>query len=233
MRKYSYLKEKTTDFIGDDDRNVELEVPSDFPDWAPKEAYEAYIEGYCDGDESLWNAREFDEKYEGYYESMEDFVKEYYENEEVFTDTYSSIWEDPFFDCVDLNIMGRRIYHIYEADLNALFEEYNNDDGYDASSFIGDDDESPTSFLDSLSEREKKILDYIGNTAEDEWDYDGMAEGYIKAISELDDISFRDVVFNFPNSSSLINYRYGIDGLFDALNGDYYYYEGYVFNTYY
>ena len=60
-----------------------------------------------------------------------------------------------------------------------------------------------------------------------------MAEGYIKAISELDDISFRDVVFNFPNSSSLINYRYGIDGLFDALNGDYYYYEGYVFNTYY
>ena len=50
MRKYSRLKEKTTDFIGDNDNYVELEVPSDFPDWAPKEAYEAYIEGYCDGD---------------------------------------------------------------------------------------------------------------------------------------------------------------------------------------
>ena len=87
MRKYSRLKEKTTDFIGDDDKNVELELPSDFPDWAPKEAYEAYIEGYCDGDESLWNVREFDEKYEGHYESMGDFVKEYYENEEALTDT--------------------------------------------------------------------------------------------------------------------------------------------------
>ena len=232
MRKYSHLKEKTTEFIGDDDKNVELEFPSDFPDWAPKEAYEAYIEGYCDGDESLWNAREFDDKYEGHYESMEDFVKEHYEDEEVFTDTYSSIWKDPFFDCVDLYTMGMRVYSIYKADLDALYEEYYNEDGYDASAFIGDDDESPTSFLDSLSERERKILDYIGNTAEDEWDYKGMAEGYIKAISELDDVSFRYVVFNFPNSSSLIDYSCGINGLFDALNGDYYYYNGYVFNTY-
>lgn len=217
-------------FINDEDQEVILEVPEDFPDWAPKEAYRAYIEVRCDGHEEWWNARYFDFEYEGEYDSMEDFVKQYYESEEVLRDSYDSLYDDPFFECVDLYTMGKEVYHIYEADLDALYEEYNNNDEDDASAFIGDDDESPTSFLDSLSDRKRKILDYIGKNAEDEWDYEGIAKGYIDAISELDDIPFRYVVFNFPNSDSFINYEDGINDLF-GVYGNFAYKDGFVFNV--
>lgn len=231
MRRYSHLKEKTIDFIGDEDRNVEFEVPSDFPNGVPEEAYEAYIEGYCDGEESQWDVENFEDSYEGYYESMEDFVKFFYEYISVpVRETYISIWDDPFFNCVNLHTLGQEIYNLYEDYLITLYEEYNPEDiGYDASAFIGDNDESTTSFLDSLSERERRILEYIGKNAEDEYDYEGIAKGYIEAISELEDTSFRSVVLDFPNSSSFIDYREGVRDLFDGINGDYYYYNGYVF----
>lgn len=91
MRKYNRIKERYYEaFINDEDQEVTLEVPENFPDWAPKEAYQAYIEARCDGNEEWWNAESFNSEYEGEYASMEDFVKHYYEDEEVLRDYYDS-----------------------------------------------------------------------------------------------------------------------------------------------
>ena len=88
MRKYSRLKEAyyETEFIDDDDSKVGFGVgiPSDFPDWAPEGAYQAFINCYYNGDESQWNADVFSDVYEGDWGSLEDFVEHYFE--EINTD---------------------------------------------------------------------------------------------------------------------------------------------------
>ena len=72
------------------------------------------------------------------------------------------------------------------------------------------------------------ILQGIGNSMEDEWDYEGVAVGYIEAVSELDEIPFRDVILNLEDSSKYIDFKKGINYFF-GYNGDFVYEKGYVF----
>lgn len=224
-RRYNYLKEKVTGFIDDDDNNVELKVPDDFPERTDEGAYQAYIDACCDGHEEWWNAGDFDYRYCGFYDSMEEFVEIQFLSWGVDKDTYVCLDEDPFFDCVDLYAFGRDIYLHYESELETLFSE--EDEDTDASEFIGDYDEviNPK---EHFSEREKAILQGIGDSMSDEWDYEGAAVGYIEAISKFDKISFRDVILNLENSSKYIDFKEGIDCFF-GYNGDFVYEKGYVF----
>ena len=141
-RRYNYLKEKVTDFIDDDDHNVELKVPNDFPEDIPEGAYQAYIDARCAGYEEGWNAEDFKSEYYGFYDSMEEFVEIQFLDENIDKDTYkdmyNSLYQDPFFECVDLYTFGRELYHHYEPELKILIPE---EDEYDASEFIGDYDE--------------------------------------------------------------------------------------------
>lgn len=121
---------------------------------------------------------------------------------------------------------------MYKRAIDYFFEEINNNEIvilHNPSVFIGDDDEPSPSFRETLPEREKIILDYIEEEAEEEGDYEGIAKGYICAISELEDIPFRYVVFDFPDSDSFINYKSGINGLFGRY-GNFIYEDGFVFN---
>ena len=226
-RRYNYLKEKVTDFIDDDSNRVELKVPKDFPEGEPKEAYQAYIDARCDGHEEWWNALAFESEYYGFYDSMEEFVETQFLDENIDKDTYkdmyNSLYEDPFFECVDLYTFGRELYHHYEPELKILIPE---EDEYDASEFIGDYDEiiDPKA---QFSEREMAILQGIGNSMEDEWDYEGVAVGYIQSVSELDEIPFRDVILNLEDSSKYIDFKKGINYFF-GYNGDFVYEKGYV-----
>lgn len=227
-RRYNYLKEKVTDFIDDDDHNVELKVPNDFPERTDEGAYQAYIDARCDGHEEWWNAKDFESEYYGFYDSMEEFVEIQFLDENIDKDTYkdryNSLYEDPFFECVDLYTFGRDIYFHYEPELKILIPE---EDEYDASEFIGDYDEviDPKA---QFSEREIAILQGIGNNMEDEWDYEGAAVGYIQAVSEFDETPFRDVILNLENSSKYIDFKKGINYFF-GYNGDFVYEKGYVF----
>ena len=226
-RKYNYLKEKVTDFISDDDNNVELKVPNDFPEDIPEGAYQAYIDARCAGYEEGWNAEDFESKYYGFFDSMEEFVETQFLDENIDKDTYKdmyTLYQDPFFECVDLYTFGRDIYHYYEPELKILIPE---EDEYDASEFIGDYDEiiDPKA---QFSEREMAILQGIGNSMEDEWDYEGVAVGYIQSVSELDEIPFRDVILNLEDSSKYIDFKKGINYFF-GYNGDFVYEKGYVF----
>ena len=101
------------------------------------------------------------------------------------------------------------------------------EDEYDASEFIGDYDEiiDPKA---QFSEREMAILQGIGNSMEDEWDYEGVAVGYIQSVSEFDEIPFRDVILNLEDSSKYIDFKKGINYFF-GYNGDFVYEKGYVF----
>ena len=221
-RKYNYLKEKVTDFIDDDDHNVELKVPNDFPDLVPEGAYQAYIDACCDGHEEWWNAEDFDDRYAGFYDSMEEFVEIQLLSWGVGKDM--SLYEDPLFDCVDLYTFGKDIYRHYEPELKTLIPE---EDEYDTSEFIGDNDEI-TDPKAQFSEREMAILQGIGNSMEDEWDYEGVAVGYIQSVSELDEIPFRDIILNLEDSSKYIDFKKGINYFF-GYNGDFVYEKGYVF----
>lgn len=224
-RRYNHLKEKGTGFIDDDDNNVELKVPDDFPERTDEGAYQAYIDACCDGHEEWWNAEDFESQYFGFYDSMEEFVEIQFLDWEIDKDTYTSVYGDPFFECVDLYTFGRDVYLHYESDLETFFQE--EDEDTDASEFIGDYDEviNPK---EHFSEREIAILQGIGNNMEDEWDYEGAAVGYIQAVSEFDEIPFRDVILNLENSPKYIDFKKGIDHFFGN-NSDYVYKDGYVF----
>ena len=224
-RRYNYLKEKVTDFIDDDDNRVELKFPKDFPEGEPKEAYQAYIDACCDGHEEYWNVEDFENKYFGFYDSMEEFVETQFLDWEVDKDTYTSVYEDPFFECVNLYTFGRDIYLHYESDLETFFQE--EDEDTDASEFIGDYDEiiDPK---EQFSEREKAILQGIGNNMEDDRDYEGAAVGYIQAVSEFDEIPFREVILDLDNYSKYTDFKEGINYFF-GYNSDYVYEKGYVF----
>ena len=231
MRKYNRLKDRYYEaFINDEDQEVFLEVPKDFPDWAPKEAYQAYIDARCDGHEEWWNALAFESEYYGFFDSMEEFVETQLLDENIDNDTYkdmyNSLYQDPFFECVDLYTFGRDIYFRYESELDTFFQE-EDEYKYNASEFIGDYDEIIDP-LEQFSEREKAILQGIVNNMEDDGDYEGAAVGYIQAVSELDEIPFRDVILNLENSSKYIDFKEGINYFFGD-DGDFVYKDGYVF----
>lgn len=125
MKKYSRLREAyyETDFIDDEDSRVFANgVPKDFPNDVPEGAYFAFLDCFCDGDESKWDSEDFLEHYEGHWESLESFM-EYYFRE---IDTLYNVWnenndkifeEDDFYKCVDLVSLGNFAKKRYEEDI--------------------------------------------------------------------------------------------------------------------
>ena len=63
---------------------------------------------------------------------------------------------------------------------------------------------------------------------EDDGDYEGAAVGYIQAVSELDEIPFRDIILDLDNYPKYTDFKKGINYFF-GYNGDFVYEKGYVF----
>ena len=216
MRKYSRLKEAyyETDFIGDDDQKVAKEVPWGFPEDIPVDAWVAYLNfvGY-----DYANLNNFLDTYQGPYE-VDEFIEAYYKNESVDIDTFKSVLDDPFFHCVDLYNLGYDLCLSYEEELDARLEEDNSD------ILIRDTEEEK-----SKEKRRRRILYNLKDTTKN--GLEAVAEAYIKTISELEGIPFRNVILdNEENYKKYIDYSQGQNDIFDPLYGDYFYADGYVFS---
>ena len=214
MRKYNRLKERyyETDFIDDDDQKVEIEekVPSDFPDWAPEGAYQAFINCYYYGDESQWNADVFSDVYEGDWGSLEDFIEHYFEDINTDEDWWDeddedSFDADEFYDCVDFRSLGEYVKKEYEEDI----KEYIVDGDLPS-------DEERAFYVKYLSDR-ANVLNLQSSY---------LAKVYIMAVSEKEDISYRGAVrWIDKNIKKIIHWDWGTD----IINLNYCYDNGYYF----
>ena len=214
MRKYNRLKERyyETDFIDDDDQKVEIEekVPSDFPDWAPEGAYQAFINCYYYGDESQWNADVFSDVYEGDWGSLENFVEHYFEDintDEVWwdEDDGDAFDMDDFYYCVDFHSLGEYVKKEYEEDI----KEYIVDGDLPS-------DEERAFYVKYLSDR-ANVLNLQSSY---------LAKVYIMAVSEKEDISYRGAVrWIDKNIKKIIHWDWGTD----IINLNYCYDNGYYF----
>ena len=214
MRKYSRLKEAyyETDFIGDDDSKVgfDRDIPSDFPDWAPEGAYQAFINCYYNGDESQWNADVFSDVYEGDWGSLEDFIEHYFEDINTDEDWWDeddedSFDTDEFYDCVDFRSLGEYVKKEYEEDI----KEYIVDGDLPS-------DEERAFYVKYLSDR-ANVLNFQSSY---------LAKVYIMAVSEKEDISYRGAVrWIDKNIKKIIHWDWGID----IINNNYCYDNGYYF----
>ena len=81
----------------------------------------------------------------------------------------------------------------------------------------------------SKEKRRRRILYNLKDTTKN--GLEAVAEAYIKTISELEDIPFRNVILdNEENYEKYIDYSQGQNDVFDPLYGDYFYADGYVFS---
>ena len=216
MRKYNRLKERyyETDFIDDNDQKAVKEVPWGLPKDIPVDAWVAYVNFVGQGYASL---DAFLATYKGPYE-VDKFIEEYYKNESIDIDTFKSVSDDPFFHCVDLYSLGDDLCLSYEEELGAHPEEDNSD------ILIKDTEEE-----ESKEKRRRRILHNLKGTTKN--GFEAIAEAYIKTISELEGIPFRNVILNNEeNYKKYIDYSQGQNDIFDPLYGDYFYADGYVFS---
>lgn len=240
-RKYNHFKEKSSNFIGDDDEVIES-VPSNLPDWIPEEAWIAYVDMWYPNNPEDANVEEIEERYEGYYPVRKDFVEYYFE--ELYADSqyedYDDTFEyDPFFSSgvADLDGIGRfifwstkygdAVYKVVEPD-----EEDIEDPG-----FIGDDDvdsEQETELLPFKNDRDNSIYKRMIEIMTHEHpgtDFEDYAKAYIIAVSEYDNVYPRDVVYDLQNENpnkGFIIWERGENIVFE----DYAYYNGHVFCAY-
>lgn len=246
-RKYSHLKERATDFIGDNDeilaKNSEG-IPSDFPEGYPEDAYFAYLDAFCDGNPDYWDASEFLDRYIGVSDSPEDFIVEYYSEiiDDYFIKDNYSLFKDEIFlsKGTDLGKIGKFIYFSPIGD--AVWNTLNTAE----SKFIGDDDidsedteEEKGGNLESApftEERDnfifRRMVELFNGTVPNDDEYSSYAEAYIMAVSEYEDISYIRVVLDLQEKNldkEFIDDGALVDYLFDGLNGDFAFEDGYVF----
>lgn len=255
-RRYNHLKERTTDFIGDNDeilaKNSE-DIPSDFPEGYPEDAYFAYLDAFCDGNPDYWSASEFLDSYIGSSDSPEDFTSEYYSEiiDDYFVKDNYSLFKDEIFlsKGADLDEIGKFVYRSPVGD--AVWEALNPEDDEDEletakSMFIGDDDidyegteEEKKKNLESepfIDEKDnfifRRMVELFNDTVPDDDEYSSYAKAYIMAVSEYEGISYIRVVLDLQEKhpdKDFINWSVLADYLFDGLSGDFAFEDGYVF----
>lgn len=253
-RRYNHLKERATDFIGDNDeilaKNSEG-IPSDFPEGYPEDAYFAYLNAFYNGNPNSWDASEFLDSYIGASDSPEDFTSEYYSDiadDYFFKDDYSLFKREIFLSKgANLNEIGWVVFRSPVGD--AVWEALDTEDDEDEletakSMFIGDDDtdskdiEEEKENLESgpfIEEKDnfifRRMVELFNDIALDD-EYPSYAKAYIMAVSEYENISYIRVVLDLqeknPNKD-LIDWSALADYLFDGLNGDFAFEDGYVF----
>lgn len=247
-RRYSYFKEKSSNFIGDDDEVIEsVPVPDNLPDWIPEEAWLAYVDIWFPENPEDANVYDIEERYEGYFQSEKDFV-EYYFQYIYYTDLENSIdYDDTFEDSgnlfFDLNIanldeIGRFIFRSKYG--NAVFNVVESDEGdiEDTRGFIGDNDTEPeqeTELLPFEDERDNSIYKRMVEIMTQEHpgdDYEDYAKAYIIAVSEYDDVSPIDVVNDLQKENPDKRFIVWENGEYYLFEDDYVYYDGYVFRVY-
>ena len=216
MRKYNRLKERyyETEFIGDDDSKVgfDVDIPPDFPDWAPEGAYYAFINCWCGGDESEWDENVFSDVYEGNWGPVENFVEHYFEDidtdEEWEDEKDIEVFdEDRFYDCVDFRSLGQFVKERYEDSIKK----------YVIHSELPKNEEE-SFYVEYLS-------NHIGISSSSNYE---IATAYIMAVSEKEDLSYRGAVrWIDENIKKIIHWDWGTD----IININYCYDNGYYFLT--
>lgn len=186
--------------------------------------YKIYLDIFYNGDETKGSSIEYESCYEGEFNSLAEFVEDYYtydaydEDESIEFDTF-------FLVCVNLSDMGE-----------VLIDEYiEEDEDYlqTASLFIGDDEDTEDSDAHNTHEEESIIKEKLNTFFNEKrrtsnWEYSDIAEEYINILSSLRGITKREAVQVFQNNhpnEKYIDYSSGADFLFDPYAGEYFYYH--------
>lgn len=186
--------------------------------------YKIYLDIFYNGDETKGSIIEYDSCYLGEFNSLAEFVEDYY-TYDAYDDDMSIEFDTFFLDCVNLSDIG-------EVLINEYIEE---DEDYlqKASLFIGDDEDTEDSDTYNTHEEESIIKDKLNTFFNEkirtvEWEYSDIAEEYINILSSLRGITKREAVQvfqdNHPNEK-YIDYSLGADFLFDPYAGEYFYYQ--------
>lgn len=186
--------------------------------------YKVYLDIFYNGDETKGSFIEYDSCYVGEFNSLAEFVEDYY-TYDAYDDDMSIEFDTFFLVCVNLSDMG-------EVLLNEYIEE---DEDYlqTASLFIGDDEDTEDSDAHNTHEEESIIKEKLNTffnekRITDEWKYSDIAEEYINILSSLRGITKREAVQVFQNNhpnEKYIDYSSGADFLFDPYAGEYFYYH--------
>ena len=213
MRKYNRLKERyyETDFINDEDSKVFANgVPKDFPNDVPEGAYFAFLDCFCEGDESKWDFEDFFEHYEGYWESLENFMEYYFRT----IDTSYNGWnedddkvfeEDDFYRCVDFVSLGNFAKKRYEEGI----KDYLSWDDLP-------EDKEEAFYVKFLSNNVNVLY-----SSPYKW-----AIAYIKAIAKREYLCYRDVVRSIDDRRHILHWDWGEDIIKDT----YLYSDGFFFS---
>lgn len=191
--------------------------------------YKIYLDIFYNGDETKGSSIEYESCYEGEFNSLAEFVEDYY-TYDAYDDDMSIEFDTFFLVCVNLSDIG-------EVLINEYIEE---DEDYlqKASLFIGDDEDTEDSDTYNTQEEESIIKEELNTffnekRRTDGWEYSGseysdIAEEYINILSSLRGITKREAVQvfqdNHPNEK-YIDYSSGADFLFDPYAGEYFYYH--------
>lgn len=194
--------------------------------------YKVYLDIFYNGDETKGSIPEYDSCYVGEFNSLAEFVEDYY-TYDAYDDDMSIEFDTFFLDCVNLSDIG-------EVLINEYIEE---DEDYlqKASLFIGDDEDTEDSDVHNTHEEESIIKEELNTffnekRRTDEWKYSDIAEEYINILSSLRGITKREAVQvfqdNHPNEK-YIDYSSGANFLFDPYAGEYFYYRDLDYRVYF
>lgn len=234
MRQYNHLKEKTTDFIDDEDTYIEESLPKSVEDALKslpedtREAYLVYLKEILGDINSYVSVEKFEEDYEGKYDSPEDFVEDFLSNF-VDNESFKNYYLEYF---IDLDSLGKDVYSLYEDRLEGE---------YDGSEFIGDYEEESESPKESNPTKEELLDSQVISELEvivaegHRYDSERIARMYLDVLTDT-----------YPNIYGLrlldyieknfgkycLTWDEGVHSFFDGLNGDFVFCDGYVFNVY-
>ena len=257
-RKYNHLKERATNFIGDNDEIVAKAknskgIPLDFPEGYPEDAYFAYLDAFCNGNPDYWDESAFMNRYIGASDSPEDFIAEYYSEmiDDYFVSYDYSLFKDEIFLSKGANLKEIGWFVFGSPVGGAVWEALNPEDDEDdletaKSQFIGDDD---IDYEDTEEEKKensesdpfiaekdnfifRRMVELFTTTIPYDDEYSSYAKSYIMSVSEYEDISYIRVVLDLQEKNTdkeFIDWVALADYLFDGLSGDFAFERGYVF----
>lgn len=219
MRKYNRLKERyyETNFINDEDTHTKAEFPEDFPlEYVPMEAYQAFIDCVCFGDDTGWDLDVFWNTFEGHWGTVEDFTEHYYKDVVPWEDDddEDSFEIDSFYNCVDFEALGKYVKGNLEEDVREYSE---------TKELPNEEDEEKNYYIEW-------IADYIWFFNKDYmYSNEAFAKGYIMAKAEREGIPYRDAIYEIDEEeTSILDWKRG-EGV---INSYYSYSNGFFFSVY-
>ena len=202
MKKYNRLKQfyeekefDTKDFI----------IPKDFPKDIPEKAYYDYIKLFHNGDNSLWDLEDFNDRYFGEFpfddpSSTENLVKKYYN---TMVGASPSYYAENILRSINLSDLGLDLCFKYKILTDKDISQFKSPPEINKNLF-GIEDNNKT--------LKNKVIEFLKEEAPlDVYsrDFDLIGLGYLETLSELTNTPIWGVIFKTQDMNSIIYLDYG------------------------